>query len=308
MSYVFKKDQTIFIDKLSHLMWDRTGVLTPNSDIVLMTPMGELKQVCFKALCEARAEQLANTNKKIYLYWSGGLDSTAVFLLLREVVRKDQLIILYTKNSLKEYPGFFEEHIQGVYEAKEFWMIEIGAVTNSACLDGIVVTGEISDQLFGSMLFAGLSPDKLSASWLSSEYKVLAEKYEVQEFIAQSPSEIRSLADLLWWFNYALKYQYVQVRMLLDNETSKLNENIFHFFDTKGFNDYAVSTQTDIKIPGYDCKNYKYPLRKLIARLSGDTDYAFSKPKVASWSPVYTKTHQVATAIDTNWVRYYESD
>lgn len=95
------------------------------------------------------------------------------------------------------------------------------------------------------------------------------------------------------------------MRMLLNNTASKLNDNIFHFFDTVEFNNYAVSTPMQVKIPKYDCRNYKYPLRELIAKLSGDNDYAFNKPKVYSWGGAYSAP--LATAIDTNWNRHYEN-
>lgn len=306
MKYYFNKRQTINIGGLADSMWDRSGVVTPGTDIIPITAVGLPGFVNFSKACELRAAELAGLGKRIYILWSGGLDSTAVFLLMREVVHHQDLVVLHTKESYDEYPGFFENNIKGVYETHLLPMVAIGAAIEKYCQDGIIVTGEIGDQVFGSMLFMLLHKDQLLQGWRSFNNKSFYLIPRIEEFVSQSYQKIETVADMLWWINYTMKYQYVQLRMLLNHEPAILNKNVYHFFDTKEFNDYAVSTELREKIPCLDVRQYKFPMRELIYRLSKDSDYSFNKLKVPSLGGTYSGKD--AIAIDTNWVRHYESD
>lgn len=299
----FNKKDTLQLGFLAENMWDRCSVLCPTGTMQLLTPLGVVSNVTFEDACHTAIK--AYTDKQVFLYWSGGLDSTAVFLLLREYLRPDQITVLYTEASLQEYPGFFEKNIEGVYRSEFFTPDLMPLITEKFCQEGIIVTGEISDQLFGSGWFLDADKDVLQQNWKQFRNGIFLAIPNIEQYISKCPQPITNVAELLWWFNYSLKYQYVQMRMLLDNKTSKLNQNIFHFFDTKEFNDYAVSTPITDKIPGYDVKNCKYPLRNLIAKLSKDTDYAFNKPKMNSWGIRHKQP--IATMVDTNWNRHYES-
>lgn len=292
-------------------MWDRTETLTPQTSIKVITPIGEIcTPLSVDEICRLRADEIAkiskDQNKKIHVFWSGGLDSTTVFLSLREVVDKDRLVVMYNKASLEEYPGFFESNIQGVYETYELSMSSLWTAVEYACTNGIAVTGEIADQIFGSVMFMGRSPEELQQPWQSFDNKLCSD-VRIQNFVDACPSKISNMAQFLWWFNYAAKYQNVQVRMLVDNTVSKLNDNIYHFFDNKYFNDYAVSTAIEEKIPGFEMKNYKKPLRDVIYKLSNDYEYAYTKPKVRSLVPIYGKVSakKVAKAINLQWERSY---
>lgn len=303
MKYYFNKKQTINIGGLADYMWDRSGVITPGTDIVPITPLGSLGSIDFATACEQRAAELAQIGKRVFILWSGGLDSTAVFLLMREVVPREDLVVLHTKESYEEYPGFFEGNIKEIYENHLLPMEAIGAAIEKYCQDGIIVTGEIGDQVFGSMLFMTLHKDQLSQDWRCFNNKSFYRIPRIDEFVNHAPQNISTVADMLWWINYTMKYQYVQLRTILNHNQSILNINVFHFFDTKEFNDYAVSIPMEEKIPNYDMKTYKMPMRKLIHKLSNDSEYAFNKLKIPSLGGI--NTNKNAIAIDTNWNRYY---
>lgn len=304
MQYYFRKKSTINLGTLAEYMWDRNGVVTPNSDIVLITPIGKVSNVDFLTSCEKRGQELATLGSKIYLLWSGGLDSTTAFLILREALRASQLAVLYTADSLTEYPGFFETHIEGTYESHRFSMTTMAQTMEKFCKLGIIVTGEIGDQIFGSAWSTVGTEQELKANWKDFKGGTLLRIPRVEQFVESCPRTIENALDVLWWFNYAMKYQYVQMRMLLDNTSTQLNKNLYHFFDTSDFNDYAVSIDSGTRMPGFDMKNYKYPMREVIYKLSKDKEYAFNKPKVRSWN---ANGNPVAGAIDTSWVRYADN-
>jgi hypothetical protein len=293
-------------------MWDRSGVLTPDTNIVSLTPISRATNANpFDKLCQNRATELAklakNTDKKLFVFWSGGLDSTAVFLLLREVVDRQLLVVVYNEESAIEYPGFLEKNVFGVYETVLLDRFALWKTVTECATKGIIVTGEISDQLFGSMVYLQHSTEELQKHWGSYNNNVFGRSKRINEFVENCPRKIETVAEMLWWFNYAMKYQFVQLRMLVDNEITVLNNNIIHFFDTDLFNDYAVAVDIQDKIPAFDIKKYKMPLRHVIASLSGDTVYAYNKPKVPSLARRYGRMTKnlVSKSIDTNWVRGY---
>lgn len=292
-------------------MWDRNQIIEPDARMKLLMPIGELVQPTnIYDLCMERAVELAllvqNTDKKLHIFWSGGIDSTLVLMCLREVLPATKIVVLYTGDSLTEYPGFFEQHINGTFETFEFSMGTVWKAIDFACQKGIAVTGEIGDQVFGSVLYLNGDSDWLMQPWQNFDSGLAADD-SYQEFVAACPQKINNVAEFLWWVNYSMKYQLVQCRMMLDNTSSLLNENLFHFFDSKAFNDYAVSTPIEEKIPGYVLEAYKKPLRDVIYRLSNDATYAYTKPKVRSLVPVYGRfSHRkIAAALDTDWNRYY---
>jgi len=294
-------------------MHDRTGIITPDTAIATLTPVSKITSTkSFSDICHKRAAELASmvkdNDQKISVFWSGGLDSTGVFLCLREQLPANKLVVYYTEKSKEEYPGFFEKYIEGSFEAKQFAMLTIWKAVEAAVKDGIIVTGEIGDQMFGSNIMLQYTPEQLKAPWQTCDKFETVDNFTA--FVENCPRHINTVAEMLWWVNYSLKYQWVQLRMLQDNEVTRLNENIFHFFDTPEFNDYTVSASIEEKIPNFEVKNYKYPLREVIYSLSKDAHYAFNKPKEDSWAPNYGKfaRSRVATAIDTNWVRSYASN
>lgn len=310
--YYFNRSEMLHIRAIQSLdQWDRNEIVTPNTSIKLLRNIGQIKNnLNFYDICMSRAQQIVKIakekNKKIYLFWSGGLDSTGVFLCLRELVQPEELGILYTQTSKEEYPGFFENNIDGIYETYEFFMNCTWMAMDYAIRKGIAVTGEIGDQLFGSVMFKDRPPEEMMKHWSSFDNKLTGLEV-IQKLVDACPQKVNSCADFFWWLNYSMKYQTVQVRMLLDNKKSILDDNVFHFYDSDEFNDYAVSTPMEEKIPDYSMKKYKMPLREVIYKLSKDAEYSYNKPKVLSLNPVYgnISKHIMANSIDLNWNRLY---
>ena len=244
------------------------------------------------------------------MFWSGGIDSTALFLAFREVAHADELVIVCNENSVIEYPDFYKKNIEGKYKLVPINMYATWQAVETACTEGIAVTGEIGDQLFGSVNFANYDSTQLLSPW-----KAILEKEQPSPMLVSAlepladacPQKITNLASFLWWLNYSMKYQLVQMRMLLNNTVSILDQNIFHFYDTPAFNDYTVSLPIEEKIPNGDQLAYKMPLRQFILDKTGDLDYFKNKPKVRSLEPKYGRfsVHRLATAIRTDWVREY---
>jgi hypothetical protein len=309
--YFYNVGELVSIPTLANNLWDRTGVVTPNTQTVALTPISAATNAkAFACICQERAEELANlvkgTDKKLFLFWSGGLDSTAAFLLLRAAMPKGKLAVVYTEHSELEYPGFLDSNIRGAHETIVLDRFASWRTVKECCEKGVVVTGEIGDQIFGGSHCLRLSQEELQKHWTT--YNPLFTKSKlINSAVENCPRRINNVAEMLWWLNYTLKYQYVQIKLLLDNEVSILNKNLVHFFDSAGFNDYAVCADVTDKMPRFEIKKYKLPLREVIAELSKDNVYAFNKPKIPSLWKDYGRFSRslVAKTVATDWVRGY---
>ena len=75
----------------------------PELDLTMNAGVGEYMNIV--------AEEYTSKYAKVFVSWSGGIDSTAVLVsLLKARKSKDQISILHTKASIEEYPWFYNEY------------------------------------------------------------------------------------------------------------------------------------------------------------------------------------------------------
>ena len=88
---------------------DRTETIFNLPEIEILTPIGKLCQpksideMCFNS---ARNIVEKSNNQKIFVAWSGGIDSTLALTELMKITSQDQIVILLNENSILEYPDF----------------------------------------------------------------------------------------------------------------------------------------------------------------------------------------------------------
>ena len=71
----------------------------------------------FKEICEDTARDIINEGKSIDIYWSGGVDSTAVVVAFLNVCTDfKQLNIVYDTGGIEEYPLFYEKYVKDITE------------------------------------------------------------------------------------------------------------------------------------------------------------------------------------------------
>ena len=291
----------------SHPSHDRNGVLPTHPDMVTLRPIGKLLSSLpsFADLMESRAVELINLvgSGKIFVFWSGGLDSTGVLVALMKNCPLDQIVVVMSETSVVEAPVFFERYIKDKMQIR--WM-EHGIVAphiRAGIAEGIVVTGEIGDQLFGTVNFEGVPDEKLMGPWRDGVRNGDSAQYE--EFVRACPRELDNYADFLWWSNYSDKYQHVQMRMILEVKNSILEQNTFHFFDSSDFNDWTVTAPISLKFPDMNQKKYKHSLRSYIYDYDGDLSYFENKEKERSLRFYHGRFSHLGQfdMITTNWER-----
>jgi len=111
-----------------------------------MIPFEYKKTDRLEDLLYERAYELAKKNEIIQFFWSGGIDSTAALLVLKDVCPKDQFFIQMTPTSIEENPLVWEKLVKNlshkIYKGEHLF-----SVANTKYL---VVECGSADQLYNS--------------------------------------------------------------------------------------------------------------------------------------------------------------
>ena len=252
----------------------------------------------FDDVCLARARDILDEDREIALFWSGGIDSTtALSALLMEAsaAERERLHIFLRPRSIAEYPEYFASHVHGLRhtiiagEAADAFRSgpgrtfssDVGPILAREAREKLIVTGEHGDQIFGSIKLAE-NPEWIGrpASEFLHDPTFDAHRDEIEGLNAACPVPVGDIATLLWWWNFAVKWQEITFRGLSDLDDGSAFRNIRHFFRTEDFQRWSIANP-DLKIRD-SLESYKWPAKEFIYRFAGDADYRDHKTKVGS--------------------------
>lgn len=252
----------------------------------------------FDAVCHARARAILDEDREIAVFWSGGIDSTGALVALlmqADAADRNRLHIFLRPRSIAEYPAFFERHITALAHtiidgpsADGFrrgpgrtFSSDVGAVLAAQARERLVVTGEHGDQIFGSIALAE------NTDWIGRPPEVFldqpsfaAHREAIAQLNAACPVPIGTIDAMLWWWNFAVKWQEVTFRSLSDLDDTASFANIRHFYQTNNFQRWSIANP-DQKIRDR-LESYKWPAKDFIYGFTGDADYRDHKVKVGS--------------------------
>jgi len=294
------------IEKISHEihnLWvpvDRSETLT--SPLKLTGPaipeVGSFDET-FANVADAKGAALWAENKKLALFWSGGIDSTVALVGLLKTVpdgRLSDLTVHCNAASILEYPEFYADHIKDkltvstipavAKPADRYWAEDVFASTATqeiakALKTSLVVTGELGDQCFGSAGFAN-DPDKIAKTLDAylSEDKFSSIRDEINTLNAACPIAVDSVTTMMWWWNFTLKWSEVRFRSLTAVTDSEDFDNVRHFFDTDDFQRWSIAND-DLKIKD-TIQSYKFTAKDYIHDFAKHDNYRDQKLKVGS--------------------------
>lgn len=121
----------------------------------------------------------------------------------------------------------------------------------------------------------------------------------LQPHLAAAPVPVETTFDTLWWWNFSMKWQSVQHRMVApmrDADRSALSGMVHHFFRTEAFQQWAL-TNPDKRIRD-DWRSYKWPLKDYIFEFTDDKRYRERKTKERSLRGVFPHSAARPFAID----------
>jgi hypothetical protein len=247
----------------------------------------------FDHLCDRRSIELLNTGKIINVFWSGGLDSTAVLIsLIMNCTNKDQIRIITSYNAILE-SGYFYETFLKSYNT----IFDISGINKYFNENELFITGNPGNQLFssGSMSISKLVKD---VEDLKKSYKDII-SVEDQEFyypsLIKSPRPVVSYEDFLWYRNFATLWEHPRfhliIRYLKPKNVKKYLNIVLGFFYTNYFEQWAINNneqQHELKDINNFLTSTKLPMRKYIFKKLGQKseDYVKNKKIVSSiWVP-----------------------
>ena len=293
---------------------DRTGTLQPGFSYRILSPItpsfqpieSDLNTLCDEhgsLLVQAALEQ----DKPLYILWSGGIDSTAALTACLKAAREhqaaDRIQVWLTRHSIRENKRYFNEIIKPHVQFHR-----VGRLSKALNPNALIVTGELGDQLFGSMLAADyLEQGILFNDWqtafeqaLQNDSKRIVSPRKVIDFLSPqlsySPIPVDTFFDLLWWLNFSLKWQIVQLRLAASQpkKYAELRAALQHFFDNREFQQWSVQHHGE-KI-GTAWVSYKMPLKRYIYEFFPDQDYLQYKCKEPSLQRIvhFNRTQRVS--------------
>ncbi len=252
----------------------------------------------FGDICMKRAEQLWSIGKPIQVLWSGGIDSTCVFLSLRETQpNTGMLMVRYTQESVDEYPALEKEVSQFGLKLKGEDLLPKSLFLG----EHIIVQGECGDQIFGSdvlethveelkddwknvfkwdRVFNSIFLREETLTWLNrDEHRQIALE-TLEDHVMKAPIHVKNIFDLYWWINFSVKWHWVSNRMNFNFVNTPLYKSTYSFFDTEDFQKWSVENH-DTKHQG-TWKTYKQPAKDFIYTFTKDEDYRVNKTKYTS--------------------------
>jgi len=268
---------------------DRTKTVKQNLKILSPVPT-ETTTKSFSEIMDIRAVQLLKkataTGRDIRVSYSGGIDSTSVLCSLikhNEEYPEVNITAVMSDESYYEYPEFYENHLKSKVTVQWVTSLDVlETLVKESEKPYYIVTGEIGDQLFGSALMFKNTPELLRDKWATNlttlSYFKLIDVAKQNPFFEQD----KSLANFLWWLNFTLKYQWVQLRMCV-SLGPKHFQNTIHFFDSDLFQSWAITHPIEEKFPDFTKpQTYKMPAKQYIFDFAKDLWYLKSKIKVPS--------------------------
>jgi hypothetical protein len=191
---------------------------------------------------------------------------------------------------------------------QEFSLYNSNSVDSVLAGGHIIVTGVGADQAMGDDLSVVLLEKYLTQTVDDVLRSVSDKSAELYRLLIQAcPRELADSKDLGWWREYVLDYQNEEMVWALLSDRAIIGKNVIHFYTSADWNDYAVSTPSEIKWPGCDLRKYKQVIKDHLKEFTYDDYYTREKIKLYSWRRYRTAEQQktIPISITVDWKRGY---
>lgn len=285
------------------LVRDRFNVLNKYSKINWVDSVDKVPEpvtVPLADLMDRRAQELI-AEGSISSQWSGGVDSTALLLaLIRNGIKKQDLLIYCDENSVREYPKLYEWLVEEGYSIKKPNRWRKGL---SKAPTDLITNGWCADQLFGSIFFHN-APKMYYLPIAEFLKKISILDTPISEDQANQATEVfqkyakdtfdldLSIAAQLGWFiNFTMKWTWVSTfnELFLAGLSNSHKTKVF--YDTPYFQGWSLANYTSIckrNIYGKDALYYKRELKEYCNSVFPDNDFLTKKSKNPSWNAART--------------------
>lgn len=240
------------------------------------------KQITIDEVFAQRVRYFELIGEKINVFWSGGIDSTAIVnAFIANLTNKNQLRVLYSpysESEHKDYLTFLKSNNIEAVDIKDLYL--------DTYFDGIFITGDTGDEMNAGpdkQFFDNYGPDVLHKSWKdfflkknnNSKFLDFCESY-----FSLCGRPLDTVLEARWWFFINSKlYNLLSDKYRMFVDYPNFNRNIVHgFFDCDEYESYMFFNLDNILI-GNEYKHWKQTLK----------NYSFKIDKFKEWSNDYQK-------------------
>ena len=238
-------------------------------------------------------------NRRLGIFWSGGIDSTAAIVALARTKQdwKKQLVVYTSPHAVEqEYPWFYHNILRDV----EVVLKPYQKLTSSDYLKEIFQSnmmftdGNCGDQCWNSFLLDTIPTSMWDQPWNkffdtdTFRTTVVSQQRDiVAAYIAQQrsifPVDINTVQDLYYMLSFSHKWDEVRYRTPLKSQCSSLilnMESFFQsFFDSFHLQRWSLTNVEDRNIVAWD--QHKQSAKNFIYKFTKDPTY-LNKLKIAS--------------------------
>ena len=296
--------QSWILDRTQSVQLPFCSTVLPEHQLPDFTTIAEYS---LSDLCIRRAAELISTNRQLYFFWSGGIDSTlGLVSFLKLGIPLDQITVVCNNDSIRENLKFYQDHIRGKFKliSSELMMQKM----KTTQVDGIIVSSEHGDlmygQDFGHTMFEmfGTSylrekPTRETITKFFRQGKMSDQAancwYDLyMESAKQSPRPIDTTYDFSWWAGFNWRWQWAKEKIKI---RTAIDLDIRTFFSTYEFQKWSVNhMQSDMTTK----RDIKIEFKNIILDYTQDQGYFDTKIKHPSVTMYYGGNSFVA--IDGN--------
>ncbi len=258
-----------------------------------------------------RVKEIVAKQQPVHLFWSGGMDSTAmVSAFLQHTDNLNQLQLIYTPFSLYENKDFFD-FVTARYPQLEKLDVS-GEIYLTHRFPGIVVTGHGGDEFTASLdsSFFDQAKDNLLKPWQDYWLQQGASESLIEfssEFFQLSQRPINTLFEARWWFYCCCKSQYYAPNdsaFISDGDHVNLDK-FLAFYDCKEFEGFMQQDPMISFDDPNDYNTYKKFLRRYIHAFDNNVDYLENYSKINSIQVSFYRIKKL-NLLDQRWVAILE--
>jgi hypothetical protein len=230
---------------------------------------------------QLRVNELLSSGQKINLFWSGGIDSTAMLVaFLKHTSNLGQLRIIYSPFSTYEHPGYLD-----FLKKFNLELLDIsGDTLYDTTIDGIMVTGDGGDEMHASLdqSFFELYHDRLHMPWQDLFYKKKPDDQFIEfcsSWFDKIGRDINTILEARWAFYAIAKNRCILSNKyrLYANQPNFSHENLLGFYDCQEFEEYIYHNIDHIINKDY--ASWKYKLKEYCNKFDHFDDWCRYKSK-----------------------------
>lgn len=305
---------SVFSNFPSYHPVDRTGVVThPVKWSIKRTWQVPQRRLTLDQAMENRVHRLVGLGQKINIFWSGGIDSTAIVTaFLRHARDLSQVRIVYSPWSCYEHPEYMD-FLNGFPAVEK--IDQSGVRYLDLDLDGIWISGNSGDEMHASIdesFINNYGYEGLYGPWRDFFWQRLPDDKFMEfceRYFAKSGLSIQTVLEARWWFYAACKATSIlrdqTVPFLLTNQHHAINLRSLHgFYDCEEYENF-IYWNIPAVMERADYASWKQILKNYCRDFDGFTGWCEQKTKFHS-GQITIYTHKKAIMNDQRYLLILE--